>query len=157
MRKAPLVFCLLRNPQPLLPKIWKLHPSNTEQHWQLLDSRNERQLPDTMDYSNKTFCSFCDLKGRSCLSPVYATYHGLVPRTLTNTQVQIRWKSLWSMGNLDTMFAHTRWSVVTRQYKKRGPARLYPHTVEYGIEVLLLAMCGACVSHPAISTCFMYD
>lgn len=55
MRKVPFVFCSLRNPQPLLPKIWKLHPSNIEQHWQLLDSRNKRQLSNTMDYSNKTF------------------------------------------------------------------------------------------------------
>ena len=65
MRKVPFVFCLLRNPQPLLPKIWKLHPSNTEKHWQLLDSGNKRQLPNTMDYSNKFFAHHCHLSGGS--------------------------------------------------------------------------------------------
>lgn len=109
MRTVPLVFCLLRNPQPLLPKIWQLHSSNSKQHWQLLILHT--QWASTFQHHGLLqlrffFLHHCHLNGGSYLSAnVPVTYHRLLPRTITDTPVQIQWNPA---------------SNVTRPYKQRG-------------------------------------
>jgi hypothetical protein len=149
MRKVPFVFCLLRNPQPLLPKIWKLHPSNTEKHWQLLDSSNKRQLPNTMDYSTKIFCTSLPplrwFPRWSVVAPVYRL-HGSSAVLETTTDYYhepSRAHTCKFNTTLETTWRGNTKSVVPRDCSRRVGS----HIVEYGPEVSLLSLVWClCVS-----------
>ena len=141
MRKVPLVFCLLRNPQPLLPKIWKLHPSSHYTTVTIARLAMNVNFPTPWITPTRILESHCHLKDGSCLSTVLETYHGLQPRPITDTQVQIQ----WNPGKHD-LCLETSWRGTTKSVVPRDCSRCVgSHSVEYGTEISLLPMCMWCL------------
>ena len=131
MRKVPLVFCLLRNPQPLLPKIWKLHLSNTEKHWQLLRLAMNVNFPTPWITPTRFLAHHWHPKGCSCLSAVCGRHATDYCRVPSRTH---RYKFNVSL--------ETTWRGTTKRVVPRNCSRCVgSHTVEYGTEVSLLPMC----------------